>query len=435
MTQHRLFAPSLLVSALLLGAGLAGCSSAPPQNSALSESRALYNAAQTNPQVSRLAPLELDLAGKTLVRADAALARGDSDVTVGQLAYLVKQQVGIAEATARRKAAEAAVAGAAAERDRSRLDARTAEVDAARRQVEMGKLEASRQAAELNLAAERTQRDEAQIASQKAEAETARLRAIAAQQAAQIAASSQAAALAAAEAQSESDRIRIDAGKVEADAARRQIELGQAEASRQASELSLANARAERNQAQIARQKSDAEAASLQALADQQAAQATARTQANALAAATTQSGLDQARIAQQAEQLKDMNAKQTARGQVITLGNVFFSVNQATLSADGQRNLRKLADYLNEYPERKVLVEGHTDSTGSNSLNQALSERRADAVRTALMAMNVAGDRVPILGLASAYPAATNDTAAGRQLNRRVEIIISDGKGMIPSR
>ncbi len=132
---------------------------------------------------------------------------------------------------------------------------------------------------------------------------------------------------------------------------------------------------------------------------------------------------------------MKEMNAKQTARGQVITLGDVFFRVNQATLSADGQRNVRKLADYLNQYPESKVLIEGHTDSTGSNSLNQALSERRADAVRTALMAMNVAGDRVPILGLASAYPAATNDTSAGRQLNRRVEIIVSDGTGMIPSR
>ena len=435
MTQSRSFTPGLLAGTLLLGAGLAGCSSTPPQNSALSESRSLYIAAQTNPQVTRLAPLELDLAGKTLVRADAALAKGDSGATVEQLAYLVKQQVGIAEATARRKAAEAAVAGAAAERDRTRLDARTAEVDAAQRQIDAAKREASRQAAELSLADARAQRNQVQIATQKADAETARLGALAAQQASQATAINQAEALAASRAKSERDRARIDASAAEADAARRQVELAKVEASRQAGEISLAAERAERNQAQLATQKSDAEAARLRALADQQAAQATARTQATALAAASAQAGLDQARIVEQAEQLKDMDAKMTARGQIITLGDVLFSVNQATLSAEGQRNVRKLADYLNKYPERRVLVEGHTDSTGGNSLNQALSERRADAVRTALMAMNVAGDRVPIQGLASTYPIATNDTAAGRQLNRRVEIIVSDGNGMIPSR
>src|SRR5450756_2479229 len=83
---------------------------------------------------------------------------------------------------------------------------------------------------------------------------------------------------------------------------------------------------------------------------------------------------------------LKELNAKKTERGLVITLGDVLFSTNKAHLKSGGIRNVQKLADFLNQYPQRKVLVEGYTDSTGSDSLNQALSERRANAVRTALV-------------------------------------------------
>ena len=98
-------------------------------------------------------------------------------------------------------------------------------------------------------------------------------------------------------------------------------------------------------------------------------------------------------------------------------------------------RNVQKLADFLTQYPQQKVLIEGHTDSTGSDSLNQEFSDRRANAVRTALMNMAISSDRVATRGYGEAFPVAGNDTAASRQLNRRVEIILSDENGNITQR
>jgi outer membrane protein OmpA-like peptidoglycan-associated protein len=96
---------------------------------------------------------------------------------------------------------------------------------------------------------------------------------------------------------------------------------------------------------------------------------------------------------------------------------------------------VQKLADFLKQYPQHKVLVEGYTDSTGSDSLNQKLSDRRANTVRTALIDMGISSDRIITRGYGKAFPVAGNDTAASRQVNRRVEIIISDDKGNIASR
>jgi len=309
MKKNRYLPLSVIAVAML-----AGCSTMPSQNTALEEARSVYSSAQTNPQVTSLAPLELKKAGDSLNKADAALSKGD-DAAVNQLAYLTKQQVAIAQETAKRKAAEQAIVDASTQRDQIRLAARTAEADAAQRQAAMS----------------------------QAEADAARQRALVAQQS-----------------------------------------------------------------------------------AEQKAA---------ALAAARAQAERDQALIAQQEQQLKDMEAKKTERGMVITLGDVLFSVNKAQLSAGGVRNVQKLADFLNQYPQRKVLIEGHTDSTGSRSINQPLSERRADAVRSALVEMGVSGDRIETRGYAEAYPVASNNTAGGRQMNRRVEIILSDDSGNIVPR
>jgi len=142
-----------------------------------------------------------------------------------------------------------------------------------------------------------------------------------------------------------------------------------------------------------------------------------------------------QALIAQQEMQLKELKAKKTERGLVITLGDVLFSTNKAQLKSGGMRNVQKLADFLKQYPQRKVLVEGFTDSTGSDSLNQELSERRANAVRTALVDMGISSDRINTRGYGKALPIADNDTAASRQLNRRVEIVLSDENGNIAPR
>ena len=95
-------------------------------------------------------------------------------------------------------------------------------------------------------------------------------------------------------------------------------------------------------------------------------------------------------------------------------------------------RSMQKLGDFLKQYPQRKVLIEGYTDSTGSDAFNQELSARRANAVKTALMDMGVSSERIATRGSGKAFPVASNDTASSRQLNRRVEIILSDENGTI---
>ena len=142
-----------------------------------------------------------------------------------------------------------------------------------------------------------------------------------------------------------------------------------------------------------------------------------------------------QARNAALEAQLVDLAAKKTDRGMVITLGDVLFGTGQSTLTPDGMRSAQKLADVLKQNTARTVLVEGFTDSTGSAALNQELSSRRAAAVRDALMQMGVAANRVNVRGYGEAYPVSGNDSAAGRQLNRRVEIVLSDDTGAIKPR
>jgi outer membrane protein OmpA-like peptidoglycan-associated protein len=139
-----------------------------------------------------------------------------------------------------------------------------------------------------------------------------------------------------------------------------------------------------------------------------------------------------QARSAQLEAQLSELAAKKTARGDVITLGDVLFGTDLARLNSDGMRNAQKLVTLLQDNPQRTVLIEGFTDSTGSAAHNQDLSERRANAVRSALVEMGVAQERIAIHGYGEELPVAANDTAAHRQLNRRVEIVLSDDKGTV---
>jgi outer membrane protein OmpA-like peptidoglycan-associated protein len=132
---------------------------------------------------------------------------------------------------------------------------------------------------------------------------------------------------------------------------------------------------------------------------------------------------------------MADLQAKQTERGMVITIGDVLFATGQARLTPPGMATVRKLADVLAQYPKRTVLVEGFTDSVGGADMNQQLSERRAGAVRSALLEMGVAADRIAMRGYGEAYPVAPNDNAGNRQLNRRVEIVLSNEGAAIPAR
>ncbi|MEO7558921.1 MAG: OmpA family protein, partial [Nitrosospira sp.] len=140
-------------------------------------------------------------------------------------------------------------------------------------------------------------------------------------------------------------------------------------------------------------------------------------------------------RAAQLQSQLNELNAQQTDRGVVVTLGDVLFDTNKAQLKSGGVRAVQKLADVLKQNPQRKIFVEGFTDSRGSDSYNQNLSERRANAVRDTLLGMGISGDRIATRGYGKNFPVASNDSDTGQQLNRRVEIVISDESGNIRSR
>jgi outer membrane protein OmpA-like peptidoglycan-associated protein len=103
--------------------------------------------------------------------------------------------------------------------------------------------------------------------------------------------------------------------------------------------------------------------------------------------------------------------------------GDVLFDTGSATLAPGAHSRLRSLSDTLSRYPETQIVVKGHTDSTGSETVNQDLSERRAEAVRNFLIAEGVEPSRVTSVGLGEAYPLVSNETSSGRQQNRRVEI------------
>jgi outer membrane protein OmpA-like peptidoglycan-associated protein len=127
-------------------------------------------------------------------------------------------------------------------------------------------------------------------------------------------------------------------------------------------------------------------------------------------------------------EELNALKAKKTDRGFVLTLGDVLFATGKADLMAGAQRTIDQLAAFLNKYPNKNVSVEGHTDSKGSESFNLMLSQSRAESVRSAIMARGISSNRITVEGLGEMYPVASNDTSAGRQQNRRVEIVISPG-------
>ncbi|MFC4310397.1 OmpA family protein [Steroidobacter flavus] len=133
-------------------------------------------------------------------------------------------------------------------------------------------------------------------------------------------------------------------------------------------------------------------------------------------------------------QELADMRARKTDRGMVLTLGDVLFDTGKATLKPGAYTTVDRLANVLKESPDRKVMIEGHTDSTGSEELNQALSERRAAAVQTALLERGVNANQIAAVGKGMAYPIASNNDAAGRQRNRRVEMIFTDSKSQVAS-
>ena len=309
---------AIAVPAFALGA----CAVMPAHDAELDDARAAVIAAQSDPQIVSLAPVELNSAVVAMRRADDAWSNRADVADVHHLAYLAWKQAKIATETARLKSSEASIASANAERDRLQLEARTRD-------------------------AQRAQRD-------------------------------------AARAQAQADANRADAISAQARAA-----------------AATATAQAARAQAEAAQQQA-----------------ANAQAHAQSLQAA-----------------LADLQARPTDRGMVVTMGDLLFDTGSARLNPGGLRVVDHLVQFMDAYPQRRVSIEGFTDSVGNPGSNQVLSERRADAVRFALIDRGIDPARLEARGYGEEYPVASNTNPAGRQMNRRVEIVISDANGAIASR
>lgn len=132
--------------------------------------------------------------------------------------------------------------------------------------------------------------------------------------------------------------------------------------------------------------------------------------------------------------QIDELQAEATERGIVLTLGDVLFTSGQADLKAGTATNLDRLVGFLNQNPERKVEIEGHTDNVGDDDSNQGLSQRRADSVKSFLVQQGIASARIISSGKGERQPVADNESEGGRQQNRRVEVIIDHSVPVVGS-
>jgi outer membrane protein OmpA-like peptidoglycan-associated protein len=196
-----------------------------------------------------------------------------------------------------------------------------------------------------------------------------------------------------------------------------------------------ARAEAERAaaQAEAERSRAEADAATRQAAREREAAQAEVERAKQAAEQAKQEQMRQRQQLVEQFNRI--LETRETGRGLIVNMSGVWFDTGKATLKPGAREKLAKIAGILAAHPALKVEIEGHTDSTGSEDLNQVLSERRANAVRDFLAQQGVNPSSIIARGLGESQPVASNDTAAGRQLNRRVEMVVSgDIIGTAPS-
>ena len=382
---------SLTLTLLAVALLNAACTSA-PTTSLLDQVRNDYRAVQASPMAAAYAPLETKQAGDALALANTASDQRESPNKIDHLAYIAQQKITLTREVIKQKSAEAEIANAGKQRDQLLLDQRTAEADRSKLKAQI----ANNEAAEAKQGA-------ARALAQAADAKRSTLTA-----------------------QNEATEAKQGAARALAQAAdaKRSTLTAQNEATE-----------AKQGAARALAQAADAKRSTLTAQNEAAAAKKGAQAASNDVADAQRKAQEAQDHSARLEAQLSALAAKKTARGVVITLSDVLFGTDLARLSAEGMRSAQKLVTLLQDNPQRTVLIEGFTDSTGSTAHNQGLSERRANAVRSALADMGIAQERIAVRGYGEEFPVVANDSADHRQLNRRVEIVLSDDQGVINPR
>ena len=239
-------------------------------------------------------------------------------------------------------------------------------------------------------------------------------------------------AAAKAQADQEAQRAQMEQkARAQAEADRRAAEQAKAEADQARAQADQARMQAESATAQAVRERAAADAAKAAAMQQQQAALTEAeRAKAAAADADRARMQAEQDKEHLRAQLLTQLNAvletRETQRGLIVNISDVLFDFNQYTLKPGAREKLAKVSGILLAYPGLKIQLEGHTDSVGSDDYNMKLSQQRAEAVQTYMVAQGVPANTVSSVGLGKAGAVATNDTAAGRQQNRRVDMVVS---------
>jgi outer membrane protein OmpA-like peptidoglycan-associated protein len=236
---------------------------------------------------------------------------------------------------------------------------------------------------------------------------------------------------------------RIEQEKLAAERRARQEAQERAEATAQAAQERATQAQAQsdedaRRRAEAEQAQAEAQRQQAAAMAQQQQAQADAEAARVAADAATRQSQEAERQRQDAVRQKEDMRARllaqlnqvlqtrDTARGLIVSMPDVLFDFNKYTLKPEARERLARVSGIVLAYPDLKLQIEGYTDAIGSDEYNQTLSEKRAEAVRDYLISSGVSMNNVAAQGMGKADPVADNSTAAGRKLNRRVEMIVS---------
>jgi outer membrane protein OmpA-like peptidoglycan-associated protein len=281
------------------------------------------------------------------------------------------------------------------------------------RLVTMKRLDEARLAAERKAAADRESAARAQAdqeARLRAQAEAAKAQAEAARLQADAASRAEIERRARAEAEERAAKERAELARLEAIGARAEADRARAEANKSNEEARLAKERADSQaqEARMAKERADREAQDAR-LAAQRAEQEKAELRANLL----RQFNLI-------------LETRDSARGLIVNMSDVLFDTAQHTLKPGAREKLSKVSGILLAHPGLNLDIEGHTDSVGTDDYNQSLSERRAEAVKSYLAQQGIPSSMIKARGLGESQPVATNDTGAGRQRNRRVELIVS---------